>query len=131
MLEEIVQLTDSKGENYEDVVELQRNLSQLHDESRKLAKRIEDKELEYRMLQVTEELIGADGSKKAHSIKSNSGRSGSKSSRTSSSRASSKQSERAAKAARLRTELKFLDIETQKETDLKRLEDFALQRSWR
>ena len=46
MLEEIVQLTDSKSENYEDAVELQRNLSQLHDESRKLVKRIEDKELE-------------------------------------------------------------------------------------
>ena len=115
-LGELESLVDKVSETYNDIVEFQADLLQIQGETKRLVERIENKELESCKTQTADEVISSVCSKKSRSIGSRSSHSRTKSNKTTSSR----ETQIAVKAARLKAELEFIELESQKEVELKR-----------
>jgi hypothetical protein len=115
-LGELESLVDKVSETYNDIVEFQADLLQIQGETKRLVERIENKELESCKTKTADEVIALSARKKWRSIGSRSSHSRTKSNKTTSSR----ETQIAVKAARLKAELEFIELESQKEVELKR-----------
>ena len=109
-LGELESLVDKVSETYNDIVEFQADLLQIQGETKRLVERIENKELESCKTKTADEVISPVCSKKSRSIGSRSSHSRTKSNKTTSSR----ETQIAVKAARLKAELEFIELESQK-----------------